>query len=101
MPVKQLISKQEKPQEQLFTEDRLTAVSNKKQVNNYGIVKSSSGKISFKSSMCVMMLYEPFSLIFILIEPLAVKKENIPCLFYSFYIDSTNPSCRDTNSLNV
>ena len=74
MPVKQLISKQEKPQKQLFTEEPLTAASNKKQVNNYD-VKSLSGKISFKSSMCVMMLlYGPFSLIFILIEPLTVKK---------------------------
>ena len=83
MPVKHLISKQEEPQEQLFTEDRLIAASNKKQVNNYDIVKSSSGKISFKSSMCVM-LRRPFSLIFILIEPLTVKKEKNPCLFDSF-----------------
>ena len=73
MPVKQLIFKQEKPQKQLFTEEPLTAASNKKQVNNYD-VKSLSGKISFKSSMCVMMLYGPFSLIFILIEPLTEKK---------------------------
>ena len=78
MPVKQLISKQEKPQEQIFTEDRLTAASNKKQVNNYDIVKSSSEKIFFKSSMYVMMSYRQFSLIFILIEPLTNKKENIP-----------------------
>ena len=84
MPVKHLISKQEEPQEQLFTEDRLIAASNKKQVNNYDIVKSSSGKISFKSSMCVMMLHRPFSLIFILIEPLTEKKEKNPCLFDSF-----------------
>ena len=83
MPVKHLISKQEEPQEQLFTEDRLIAASNKKQVNNYDIVKSSSGKISFKSSMCVM-LRRPFSLIFILIEPLTEKKEKNPCLFDSF-----------------
>ena len=47
MPVKQLISKQEKLQEQLFTEDRLTAASNIKQVNNYDIVKFSSREISF------------------------------------------------------
>ena len=38
MPVKQLISKQEKPQKQRFTQDFLTAASNKKQVNNYGIM---------------------------------------------------------------
>ena len=43
MPVKP-----EKPQEQLFTEDHLTAASNKKQVNSYDIVRSSSGEISFK-----------------------------------------------------
>ena len=84
MPVKQLISKQENPLEQLFTEGRLIAASNKKQVNNYDIVKSLSGKISFKSSMCVTMLYGQFSLNFILIEPLTVKKEKIPCLFHSF-----------------
>ena len=84
MPVKQLISKQESPHEQLFTENGLTAGSNKTQVTNYDIVKSSSGRISFKSSMCVMMLYGPFSLIFILIEPLTVKKETIPCSFHSF-----------------
>ena len=83
MKVKQLISKQEKAREQLFTEDRLTAASNKKQVNNYDIVKSSSQKKSFKSSMCVTMLCGPFSLIFILNEPLRVKKENTPCLFHS------------------
>ena len=78
MSVKQLISKQEKPQEQLFTEDRPTAASHKKQTNNYDIVKCSSGKLFFKSSMCVMMSYRQFSLIFILIKPLAVKKEKIP-----------------------
>ena len=33
--------KTRKPQEQLFTEDRPTAASNKKQVTNYDIVKSS------------------------------------------------------------
>ena len=91
MLVKQLISKKEKPQEELFTEDHLTAASNKRQVNNYDIVKSSSGKMSFKSSMCVIILYGPFSLIFILIKPLTAKKENIACLFHCFYIDSTNP----------
>ena len=78
MPVKQLIFKQEKPQEQIFIEDRLTAASNKKQVNNYGIAKFSSGKVFFKSSMYVMMSYRQFFLIFILIEPLTNKKENIP-----------------------
>ena len=55
-----------KPQEQLFTKDRPTAASNKKQVTNYDIVKSPLGKISFKWSMCVIILYGSFSLIFIL-----------------------------------
>ena len=32
------MSKQEKPQKQRFTQDFLTAASNKKQVNNYGIM---------------------------------------------------------------
>ena len=34
--------------------------------------------------MCVMMLYGPFSFIFILTEPLTVKKENISSLFHNF-----------------
>ena len=41
-------------------------------------------EISFKPTMCVMMLYEPFSLIFILTEPLKMNKENIPCLFHNY-----------------
>ena len=101
MPVKQLISKQEKPQEQLFTEDCITVASNKTQVNNYDIVKSSSGKISFKSSMCVMMLYGPFSLIFILIEPLTVKKKTFLACYTAFYIDSTNPCSRKKTLIYV
>ena len=98
MPVKELYSKQEKPQEQLFTEDRLIAASNKKQANNYDIVKSSSGKISLKSSKCVMMLYGPFFLNFIVIEPLTVKKKIFLVCSTAFYIDSTDPCRRDTNS---
>lgn len=61
-------------------------------------MKSSSGRISFKSSMWVMMLYIPFSLIFILIEPSTLEKGNIPCLLHTFYIDFKIPSTMGTSS---
>ena len=61
-------------------------------------MKSSSGRISFKSSMWVMMLYIPFSLIFILVEPLTLEKGDIPCLLHTFYIDFKIPSTMGTSS---
>ena len=40
---------------------------------NQNIEKSSSGKSSFKLSICVMILYGPFSYNFIVTVPLTVK----------------------------
>ena len=49
--------------------------------SNQNIEKSSSGKSSFKSSICVIILYGPFYWNLILTIPLTVKQENIFLLF--------------------
>ena len=53
--------------------------------SNQNIEKSPSGKSSFKSSLCAMILYGFFSFNPFLTVPVTVKQENIFFLFHSFF----------------
>ena len=78
-------------QEQLFTEDRLATASNKKQMKK---LKRREIFVS-ENIFQIINVYDnvkwTISLIFILIEPLTLKKENISCLFHSFLHWFQNP----------